>query len=119
MGQKLELDVAALRRRTWTEREARMVLSKAADSGLSLAAFARKHGLCAQRLYWWRDRVGRPSAARLVPVTVLSPPAVRDVGAACTTVEVRTPSGFVVRVPPGADVQDVATALRAIKAASC
>jgi len=45
------------RRDPWTEDEARTVLSAASRSGLSLAAFARRHGLPDRTLYWWRTQL--------------------------------------------------------------
>jgi len=44
--------------RTWTADEARSVLAAWRASGLSICGFARKHGLTAQRLSWWRKRLG-------------------------------------------------------------
>lgn len=45
-------------RSKWTEVEARAALSAWRDSGLTLAAFARKRGLVAERLYRWRKKFG-------------------------------------------------------------
>jgi len=45
------------RRDHWSEQEAREALSAAARSGLSLAAFARRHGLNDNQLYWWHMRL--------------------------------------------------------------
>lgn len=45
------------RRDPWSEAEAREVISAASRSGLSLAAFARKHGLSDRTLYWWHMRI--------------------------------------------------------------
>ncbi len=64
------------RRDPWTEDEARETLAAAGRSGLSLAAFARRHGLSDRQLYWWRMRLrahrdvdrGRPTS--FVPVTL-------------------------------------------------
>ena len=44
------------RRDPWTEEEARAVLAAAKSSGLSLSAFARRHGLSDRTLYWWRTQ---------------------------------------------------------------
>ena len=40
----------------WTSSEARAALSALSSSGLSVAAFAEREGLDAQRLYRWRRR---------------------------------------------------------------
>ncbi len=41
----------------WTVEEAREALASARRSGLSLAAFARRHGLSDRQLYWWHMRL--------------------------------------------------------------
>lgn len=45
------------RRDHWTPDEAHRVLADAASSGLTLAAYARKHGLREQQMYWWNNRL--------------------------------------------------------------
>ena len=45
------------RRDHWTPDEARRVLADAAGSGLTLGAYARKHGLREQQMYWWNSRL--------------------------------------------------------------
>ncbi len=51
------------RRDPWNEDEAREVLGVAGQSGLSLSAFARRHGLSDRTQYWWRLRTrAHPSA---------------------------------------------------------
>jgi len=47
------------RRDPWTEDEARAALAAASGSGLSLAAYARRHGLSDRKLYWWRSQLRR------------------------------------------------------------
>lgn len=42
----------------WTEEDARRVMAAWKRSGETVAAFARREGLCTQRVYWWRDRLG-------------------------------------------------------------
>jgi len=61
--------------RQWKADEARRVVEAWRASGLPLATFARKRGLCAERVRWWRQRLGDwnpPSeeAPRLIPATV-------------------------------------------------
>lgn len=58
----------------WTPDEARRLLDEAKQSGESLAAFARRHGVAPARLYWWRSRlaVARPSSSMaLVPAVIM------------------------------------------------
>ena len=49
--------------RQWTAAEAREVLEGWRESGLSVATYARKRGLTAERLRWWRQRLGDWKAA--------------------------------------------------------
>jgi hypothetical protein len=85
--------------RQWKADEARRVVEAWRASGLPLATFARKRGLCAERVRWWRQRLGgwsSPSeeAQRFIPATVT--------GFAPTTagavVTVRAPGEVVVEV---------------------
>lgn len=58
----------------WTPEEARRVLSEAERSGEPLAAFARRHGIGAARLYWWKKRLTeRQPIASLAPTLSLVP----------------------------------------------
>lgn len=76
-------------RAPWSAAEARQVLDHALHSGLTLSAYARRHGLCVRQLYWWRDRVARASppavsqpATQLafVPVVAVAPAPSRGSG---------------------------------------
>lgn len=57
----------------WREEDAAVVVIALAESGLSVAAFAREHGLSPARLHRWRKRLGRPlesgSGKGVVPAT--------------------------------------------------
>jgi hypothetical protein len=64
----------------WSAVQAREALSEHKESGLSLAAFARRQGLPLHRLQWWRARLNDDSheqtaPVRLVPVTIRATPA--------------------------------------------
>ena len=68
------------RRDPWSEAEAREALAAASRSGLSLAAFARRHGLSDRNLYWWHMRIcAHPDVhtgpLSFVPVVPLRAPA--------------------------------------------
>ena len=59
----------------WKPADARRVLGAWQEGGESMAGFAHRHGLNAQRIAWWRDRAQAfpPSPApfpTLVPVMV-------------------------------------------------
>ncbi len=93
----------------WTPAEARRALSAWRKSGLPLATFARERGIGAERLRWWRNRLGAgsglaaakpPPEPRLVPA-VLSAPLLSLSTAA---VAIRLPGGPVLEI---ADVREV------------
>lgn len=58
----------------WTPDEARAIFDEWHRSGESIAAFARRHGVSATRLYWWRRRLEDESVARpaFVPASIVS-----------------------------------------------
>jgi transposase-like protein len=65
-------------RQPWTDEQAQRVLAAWRASGESVAAFAARVGFSAQRIYWWRERLGeaeRPISppTQLVPVAVRLP----------------------------------------------
>ena len=84
--------------RTWTAADARAVLREWAQSGKSGAAFARSIGVVPQRLFWWRERLGREAGAdrvaTLLPVTVRP----TSLGASSAALVVTTPDGVRIEV---------------------
>lgn len=87
----------------WREADARRVLARWCESGLSATAFARVNGLAnPNRLCWWRKRLTKSDVPRLAPLTFI-PAAVT--GAVGTTV-VRLPGEVVLEL---ADVTTVPT----------
>ena len=75
MGERMKKPGRRSGWRQWKADEARRVVEAWRASGLPLATFARKRGLCAERVRWWRQRLGDwnpPSeeAPRLIPATV-------------------------------------------------
>jgi transposase-like protein len=61
------------RSRPWTEEEGRRVIEAWSRSGETVPAFARRVGLGAQRLYWWRVRLGRAGVGVIEAGTVSAP----------------------------------------------
>lgn len=66
--------------RWWTEAQAQQVLTRLEESGQSVSAFAKRIGVSAKRIYWWRQQLdarAQPStetplttAPQFVPVVV-------------------------------------------------
>lgn len=78
----------------WSSDDARRIFEAWQRSGESLAAFARRHGYSAARLYWWRRRLA--SAPAPVELTTLSlvPATVTD--ETTSTITIRLPNGIAV-----------------------
>jgi transposase-like protein len=96
-------EMARLREQRWTTKDARRALAACDDSGLSVAAFAREHGVKQQRLSWWRKRLGEwdrlgPAAGGTSPVQFV--PAVVQVSrvAAGGTIAIRVLDGVTVEI---------------------
>jgi transposase-like protein len=56
----------------WREREAREALAELSRSGKSIAEFARRRGISAQRIYYWKKRIAEAVAPAFVAVPVTS-----------------------------------------------
>jgi transposase-like protein len=78
----------------WTAAYARTVLDEWKSSGESSTAFARRLGVSAQRLLWWRARLAEAESggrSSLVPVVV------RATASACPIL-VTTPTGVRIEI---------------------
>lgn len=98
--------VRSLATKRWTADEARRVLSLWQASRKSARAFAREHGLDAQRISWWKKRLGVSASSdvrNVEPAAALVPAIVRgaDDGA---RVRVRLPAGVVIEASSTDDV---------------
>jgi transposase-like protein len=103
--------VALQTQRRWTAEDARLALVALRESGLSMSAFARRHGLTAQRLSWWRKRLKAWSEEpmRLVPA---EPPAeARGEARVC----VRLGTELVIEVSGAVPAEWLATVLRELR----
>ncbi len=56
----------------WGEHEARAALAELSRSGESIAEFARRRGVSAQRIYYWKKRVAEAMAPAFVAVSLPS-----------------------------------------------
>jgi len=102
------------RRDPWSEDEARAVLAAASRSGLSLSAFARRHGLSDRTLYWWRTQLRahpnvEPTNGMFARICTQSLPS-REVSG----IEIAV-SGTVIRVAPGFDPRMLAQVVEVLR----
>jgi hypothetical protein len=58
MGKRTRRPARRVGWQQWTADEGRQVVEAWRASGLPLATFARQRGLCAERVRWWRQRLG-------------------------------------------------------------
>ena len=95
-------EMARLREQRWTTKDARRALAACDGSRLSVAAFAREHGVKQQRLSWWRKRLGEwdgldpagdTSPVQFVPAVVQGSRV-----AAGGTIAIRLPDGVTVEI---------------------
>jgi transposase-like protein len=124
MGRNTERVDATLARAAasnyWTEAEAQAVLEAYEASGLSVAEFARRHGLGPQRLRWWKKRRVEEAGPALsfVAVHVAAPPSPEAQRAAGTArMEVLLARGRRIRVEPGFDADALGRLVRALEEA--
>lgn len=95
----------------WTEHEARELLGAVEESGESLAAFARREGFSAERLYRWRRKLTGQAF-----VEVERESAGID---GCGVLEVVVATGRVVRVPRDFDAVALQRLLAVLEADPC
>jgi hypothetical protein len=92
----------------WSPAEAGQVLDRADRSGLTNAAFAKRHRLSAKRLGWWRKRLDRQKRGRRRSRFI----EVRT--AAAERIEIELRNGRRVVVPATTDAKLAATFVDAI-----
>jgi hypothetical protein len=80
----------------WTEADARRLLERWRQSGDTLAAFARQHGVTISRLHYWKKRL--TAAPPVVPRPVTLAPAMVIAAAPTAVVIVQLPSGIALDV---------------------
>lgn len=104
--------------RYWREADARVIIAAWQDSGETLSAFARQHGIEPRRMARWRTRLRRaaPAAVRFHPVQVAAESGVRQDG---STIEIELGGWRRVRVGPGFDIDDLRRVMRVLEETRC
>ncbi len=80
---------AELQERRWTAADARVILEAQARSGMSLSAFARRHGLSDKRIYSWRKQLSTMPESKPSPEVSFAPVVVTGAGNAAVAMVVR------------------------------
>lgn len=114
-------DEEYVRRRRWSDDEKRAIIEEAAASG-NVTGTAKRHGIQAQQIYRWRERLFDPSEpVGFLPVSIAANPSsclpapvpeedCRDEAPALVLdgtadrIEIVAASGVTVRLPPGSAV---------------
>ncbi|MDN3622665.1 transposase [Methylobacterium isbiliense] len=112
-----------VRRRRWSWAEKRVVVEEAAASG-NVVGTAKRHGIQAQQIYRWRERLcERMEPAGFAAVTVIDPPkalpapmpdmdrpekcSASSTAAIDTPIEIVSAGGVTVRLPAGSSAEFV------------
>ena len=132
---RLEVFTGSGRRRTWPPAEKAEILAEIYDSGDTVSAVARRHGLTPQQLFGWRreaqrrakrraaNDVGAASGPALAPVVVeedlpsVEAPVAPNEVVGNSIIEIVI-GAATVRVAPGVDAATLTTVLLAVRAAT-
>lgn len=117
----MDLDEEYVRRRRWGDEEKRAIIEEAAASG-NVTGTAKRHGIQAQQIYRWRERLFGPNKpVGFVPVSIAADPSLglpapvldHDCPAEAPApvldgtddrIEIVAGGGVTVRLPPGSAV---------------
>lgn len=105
-----------VRKRRWTSADARAVLAAHEQSGLTLAAFARRHELSPHRLYEWHRRREVGVTPRFLPVKLVGSTTVEAHDA---VIEIVLAGDRRVRVHGPFDVATLARVIEVVERAAC
>jgi transposase len=115
---RVEVFTGAGRRRTWTAEQKARIVAESCESGETVSAVARRHGLTPQQLFGWRRQARqcaeRESGPAFTPV-VVEPCQAQPGGWHMIEIVL---SAATVRVPPGIDAVSLTTVLRVVRAAT-
>jgi len=103
-----------IRKRRWSEAEARLVVSASQASGKSVLSFAREYGLQPSRIWRWLARLQEESKGgmRFHPVRLVEP---ERLDPRVGTIEVVLLNGRRVRVPQGFVAEDLVRVLEVVE----
>lgn len=129
---RLEVFTGSGRRRRWTAAQKAQIVAEIYESGETVCAVARRHGLTPQQLFGWRRNArrreedgGGESGSAFAPVIVeavrpcanVPTASVRPGGSSSLLIEIVI-GAATVRIPAGTDAATLQTVLRAVMAAT-
>jgi transposase len=127
---RLEVFTGSGRRRAWTAAQKAQIVTESYESGETVSAVARRHGLTPQQLFGWRrtalrwaDKGAGASGSAFAPVIVdaalrcLDGPIAPARPGGSPVIEIVI-GAATVRVPSGIDAMTLQAVLRAVKAAT-
>ena len=94
-------------------------LAKQERNGWSWAELSRRSGLPAWKLRWWHDRLKRNPAAQTPARSFVAVEIADSVQPTGASIEVTTPSGFRLEVPPDFDADHLRRLLQVLAVAAC
>jgi transposase len=112
-ARRVEVFTGAGRRRAWSAEQKRQIVADSFESGETVSAVARRHGLTPQQLFGWRrSSRARPEAggAAFAPVIVDASP----ITSGQPVIEIVI-GAVAVRVAPCVDAATLTTVLRALR----
>jgi len=122
---RLEVFTGSGRRRAWPAEQKARIITETYESGETVSAVARRHGLTPQQLFGWRRNARQAaqeqsgdSGTAFAPVIVeAGPPGAAIPIAPRLAIEIVV-GGATVRIAPGIDVATLQMVLRVVKSAT-
>ena len=109
-----EVFTGAGRRRAWSAEQKRRIVAESFDSGETVSAVARGHGLTPQQLFGWRRSAGGRPAAGAAAFTPVVVDAASPMTPGCPVIEI-VMGTVAVRVACGVDATTLTTVLRVLR----
>ena len=119
-------DVVASTRRSWSREQKLAIVAEVGVSGASVSQVARRHGLNAGLLFWWKREIqskpgvpeskagkGMPAAQAFVPIML--PPPEPPAPAKPSPIEIVTGGGRTVRVSTDVDTAALVRIIAALE----
>ena len=123
---RLEVFTGSGRRRAWTPEQKARIVAEIDESGETVSALARRHGVTPQQLFGWRRQARQRAKERsgdgratFAPVIVerARPSAAVPIAARLPVIEIVV-GAVTLRVPPGIDATTLQMVLRAVRTAA-